>query len=121
MEALTLASLIALGMRIVSFLKFIRAKDWNSVATQAAAWVAGVVVVFIAAEADIVQNLKVAGFALADINDWSKVLLGMMFLSLGSTAYQLTKALDNSQSAEEPALVPPAKVITPEGDAVAPR
>lgn len=123
MEVLSLASLIALGMSLVSFLKFLRAKDVNSVATQAATWAVGIALVFLAAEADITSKLVLVNGVppLGDINAASKVLLGMMFLSLGSQVYNFRKAIDGSQTSEEPALVPPAKVVTPEGEAVKPR
>ena len=122
MEFLTLASLIALGMRFVSFVKYVRAKDWNSVVTQASAWGAGVFLVFLAGAADITNKLVLwEGVpALTDVNASSKVLLGFMFLSLGSQVYEFKKALDRNDTAAEPAMLPPAKVVTAEGEAVAP-
>lgn len=108
MEVLTLASLIALGMRIVSFLKYLRAADWNSAFTQAATWGAGVVLVFLAGAADVTQQLELFnGIVLGTVNAASKILLGMMFLSLGSQVYEFKKAIDRSDSAAEPALLGP--------------
>lgn len=120
MQVLTLTSLIALGMRIVSFVKYVRARDWNSVVTQAASWVAGVAVVFLAGAADITSKLVLfPGVpSLSDINSASKVLLGAMLLSLGSQVYEFKKAFDRNDSAAEPALLPPAKVVTAEGESV---
>jgi uncharacterized membrane protein len=121
-EFLSLASLIALGMSIVSMVKFVRAKDLNSVVTQVVAWAVGIALVFLAGAADVTSHLVLfKGVpALGDINAASKVLLGMMFLSTGSQIHNFRKAFDNSQSSEEPAIVPPAKVITADGEAVAP-
>ena len=120
MQAITLASLIALGTRFVSFLKYLRAKDWNSVATQAASWASGVAIVFLAGAADITNRLILFPGVptLSDINAASKVMLGLMLMSLGSEVYQFKKAFDRTDSAAEPALLPPAKVVTAEGEAV---
>jgi hypothetical protein len=122
MEVLSLVSLIALGMSIVSFLKFARAKDWNSVVTQGATWAVGIFLVFLAGEADITSGIVlIKGVPpLGSINAFSKVLLGFMFLSLGSQVYNLKKAIDRSDSAAEPALLPPAKVVTADGESVDP-
>lgn len=122
MQVITLASLIALGMRMVSFTKFLRAKDWNSVSTQAYTWAIGVLLVFLAGMADITNNLVLFKGVppLTDINSASKVLLGLMFLSLGSQVYEFKKAFDRQDSAAEPALLGPSKVVTPQGEAVVP-
>lgn len=122
MEVLTLASLIALGMRLVSFFKYVRAKDWNASFTQATVWGCGVLLVFLAGAADITNKLVLWDGvpALSDINSASKVLLGMMLLSTGSVVYEFKKAFDRNDSAAEPALLSPAKVVTPTGEAVVP-
>ncbi len=122
MEVLTLTSLIAMGMRLVSFLKYLRAKDWNSVVTQASSWAAGIAIVFLAGAADITAKLVLFPGVptLSDVNAASKVLLGMMFLSLGSQVYEFKKAIDRNDNAAEPALLPPAKVVTADGESVDP-
>jgi hypothetical protein len=108
MEVLTLASLIALGMTMVRFLKFLKAADWNAVTVQSATWIVGIALVFLAAEANVTSHLTLwSGVPpLADINAASKVLLGLMFLSLGSQVYEFKKALDHNDTAAEPALLP---------------
>jgi hypothetical protein len=121
MEILGLASLIALGMRFVSFCKFVRAKDWNSAFTQAATWGVGVALMFLASAADVTATIPVPGLAntvIGDVNSASKILLGFMLLSAGSVVYEFKKALDRSDSAAEPALVAPAKQVTTSGEAV---
>lgn len=120
MEVLSLASLIALGMSLVSFVKFVRAKDVNSALTMLVSWIIGIALVFVAAESDLFGRIAIIPGVppLDNINNASKVLIGMMFLSLGREVYQFRKAIDNSQSAEEPAIFPPAKTITDAGEAV---
>lgn len=120
-ETIGLASLIALGMKFVSFLKYLKAKDWNGVFTLLIVWVAGIAVVFLAAAADVTKTLAIAGFVLGDINNASRLLLGMMLLSLGAVVNDFKKALDKTDSAAEPALLPPADVYSSRGEAVPPK
>lgn len=122
MEVFTLASLIALGMRVVSFLKYARARDWNATFTQACVWASGVALVFLAGAADVTNKLILFKGVptLSDINSASKILLGLMLLSLGSQVYEFKKAFDRNDTAAEPALLPPIKVVTPSGEAVVP-
>lgn len=122
MEVLTLASLIALGMRLVSFFKYLRARDWNASFTQAVVWSSGILLTFLAGMADITNKIVLwEGVpTLSDVNAASKILLGMMLLSTGSVVYEFKKAFDRNDSAAEPALLPPVKVVTPSGEAVVP-
>lgn len=105
MEVIGLASLIALAWKFVDFIKYIKTRDVNGAVTQAATWVAGIVVVFLAASADITSTLEIGGFALGEVNVWSKVLIGLSLLSLGSVAYDFKKAIDNTDSAHTPSLM----------------
>lgn len=105
MEIFGLATLIALGVKIVSFLKFIRAGWTDDAFTQVVTWMVGVVLVFLAAEANLIQNFELYGISLAEANVASKILIGMSLLSLGSFAYDVKKARDNSDTAREPNLL----------------
>lgn len=105
-ELVGLAGIIALASKLVDFAKYLRAQDWNAVAAQAATWVAGVLVVLLAAEADILSTVDFGGYVLGDINVWSKVFLGLSLLSLGSVGYDLKKAVDNTTSSRTPHLLP---------------
>lgn len=109
MEIIGLASLIALAWKIVDFAKFIRARDWNATATQAATWAAGIVVVLLAAEADVTAHLTIGDVALTDVNTASRLLIGLSLLSLGSVGFDFKKAIDSSDSAHTPSLLPPAR------------
>lgn len=105
MEIIGIASLIALAVKIVDFVKYLRASDWNAAVTQAATWVAGVLVVLLAANADITAGIDVGGTPLGAMNVWSLIFVGLSLLSLGSVAYDFKKAVDNSSSSKTPHLL----------------
>lgn len=106
-EVVTLAALAALVTKFTTWLKFVRAKDWNATLTQAAVWAVGIGVAMIAAQADVAQGLTVFGNnLLADLDVWSQVLVGLGLGSAGSVVfYDYRKALDGSDSAKEPPLL----------------
>lgn len=110
MEAVVpVALLAALGGKVLDFFKFLRAKDWNAVVTQAAAWAVGVVLTFTASAADIFDGFVIPGLdqTLQDLNGWSKVLVGASLLSLLGVVVDLRKAIDGSDSAKQPPLLGP--------------
>lgn len=108
MEPLTLTALAALVVKITSVLKA-AGKDWNYVVTQAVTWVVGILVLVLAANADLTENLVLFDGAqrLGVLNGASLVLAGLAFSSLGSFAYDVKKAVDVSDSAAEQRLLPP--------------
>lgn len=117
-EAALIGALVYAGM---NFLKYIRAKDVNAIVTQAGAWLLGIGVVFLCSTADVTSRFKFNGIFLADLDGGSKVILGLMAVSLFATVpHQFIKAFDNTDSARTPALIPPAPVVTAAGEAVQP-
>lgn len=108
MEALGFAALAALVIKIVSVVKAI-GKDNNIVATQVVVWAVGIIVLFLAGEADVTSGMVIPGFSdihLGDLDAASIVLAGLALGSSGAFAYDVKKAVDNSDSATEPALLP---------------
>jgi len=108
MEGFGLAGLTAIVWKVVDFQKFITNKDWNAAITQAATWLSAVVVSFLAREAEFFAEVEIFGQQFGDI-DWAAVLL--FALGLGSTAsgvYEFKKAIDNSDGARTPSLMPTA-------------
>lgn len=103
-EAISLVVLGTLAAKIIDVVKFARVKDWNAVATQAATWVAGVVVVLLGANADAFEALVIPGMeaALGDLNFWSQFLIGLTLTSFISFTYDFRKAFDNTDSAKLP-------------------
>lgn len=99
-----LAVLAALALKFTDFLKFVRVKDWNSVSTQAAVWVSGVVAVFLGSAADISAGVEVFGSFLGDLDIVSQILTGLSLGSVGSVLYDFKSALDGTDSAVTPPL-----------------
>lgn len=108
MEPITLVSLAALVVKVVSAIKM-AGKDWNALVTQALTWAVGVAVLALAANADLTAGIVVYDGAppLGDLDFGSVVLAGLALASLGSFAYDYKKARDNTDSAAEPRLLPP--------------
>jgi hypothetical protein len=105
MDTFGLAALVALGIKIVSFLKFLRSGWTDDAFTQAVTWVVGIGLVFAAAAANITSGITLYGVTLGHANAASKVLIGMALLSLGSFAYDFKKSRDDTDSAKEPSLL----------------
>lgn len=105
MEPFTLIALSTLSLKLTSVVKYLSARDWTSSLTQIVAWAAGVLVVCVAAQADLTAALEpIPGHALGDMDFWSQVLVGMGLASLGSTVYDVKSAIDGGDSAKEPSL-----------------
>jgi len=109
MEALGLAALGALASKVIELLKLLRAKDVNGAVTLVSIWVAGLVAVFLGAEADVTENLSLpgTGIPLGSLDTGSKILLGLVMMSSISFAYDFKKAFDQSDSAKQPPLLGP--------------
>lgn len=105
-QALSLLILGALATKIIDFVKYVRNKDWNAAITQAATWVAGVVVIMLAANANAFEVLVLPGMAdpLGSLNVWSLILIGLTLTSFISFAYDFKKAIDGTDSAKAPPL-----------------
>lgn len=100
-----LVAALALIVKLVDWIKYIKNKDTNGVVTQAAVWVAGVGVVFLLASTDFASGVEVGGLALDSLNAWSLVLLGLTVGSTGSFALDFKKSFDNTDSSSVPTLL----------------
>lgn len=107
MEIALLATLVALAWKLVDTVKALRAGDVNIVVTQLAVWGAGVLVVWLGSETRWGDSIDINGVALTHLNTAEIVLLGMCLLSAGSVLYDFKKAVDNTDSAAFPPLLPP--------------
>lgn len=107
MEFIPTLALAALTLKIIDFLRYARAADFNGVFTQLCAWIAGVVAVLIAAQTDWAAGIDIGDKSLHSLGFWSLVFYGLTAGSVGSTIKDIGyKALDNSNSAAIPTLVP---------------
>lgn len=108
MEALTLVALAALAVKIVTVIKSV-GKDNNKAITQVVTWAVGFGVMVLGAHAHVTADLVVLGsYRLGDLDVGSLFLAGTALSSVGSFAYDTTKALDNTQTAADPSLLPAA-------------
>lgn len=105
-----LVPLVALGTVVFNFvnvLKFASGKQWNSVITQLIAWAAGIAGIFLVGATQFALGIMVGDVSLDSLDTPSKFFLGLVATSLLSTFNELKKALDRSDSAVTPPLLPP--------------
>lgn len=104
MEFIPLVQMAVLVFAIINFLKAIRSKDGNAAFTQITVWVAGVLVVLLAAQTDFASGIMIGDQALTALNFWSLLFIGLTISSLASFGVEIKKALDGSDSAKTPNL-----------------
>lgn len=107
MEFIPLVQMAVLVFAIINFLKAVRAKDANSAFTQVIVWVAGVLVVLLAAETDFADGIMLGDQPLTTLNFWSLLFVGLTISSLATFGTEIKKALDNTDSAATPMLLTP--------------
>lgn len=101
--------LSALLWQVVDFLRELAnlPSSKSSVITQLTAWAGGVGVTVLAANAtDLFQSFEVNGLALSSMNFASQLFLGLCIASVVSTGVDIKQALDGSDSAAKPPLLP---------------
>lgn len=105
--AFTLAGVLALTWKVVSTLKYLTNRRWGDVVTQLVTWVGCLIVLLLAGEARVLSDVPITDSAtLASLDLGSRIYLALFVGSGASIAYDLRKAIDNADSAAEPALVP---------------
>ena len=102
MDFVPLLAAVALIWKIVDFVKYVRARDVDSIVTQLGVWLAGVAVLFLLAATDFASGVVVADSPLSQLNWASLVLVGLSVGSSASVLVDAKKALDNSDSAAVP-------------------
>jgi len=106
---MSLDPLVALGtliFTVVNFFKYLSGRNWNGAITQAIAWVAGVIGIVIFSHTPYAAAITIGGVPLQSMNFWSQLFIGLMATSILSTLNEGYKALDPSQTAEKPKLLP---------------
>lgn len=106
MEFIPVVAMAALTFKVVDFLRYCRAADINGALTQLCAWIAGIVVVLLVAQTDWADGIGVGDMNLGNLNFWSLVFYGLAAGSTASVAKDTLKAVDNTNSAAIPTLVP---------------
>lgn len=105
MPTIVLALASALVKKGMDFVRYVANRQWNGALTQAGAWVIGVAVIALLAHADVVSHFAIQGFALANANGASQVLLGLALGSGGSILADFNAALDTNEKTTPPSLL----------------
>lgn len=106
MDFLPVVAMAALTLKLVDFLRYARAGDTNGIFTQLTAWIAGVVVVLLVAQTAWADGIPVGDMNLGNLGFWSLVFYGLAAGSGASAVKDGLKAVDNTNSAAIPTLVP---------------
>lgn len=105
MEFVPLLALAALIGKLLDFVKYLRAGDWNGAGTQATAWAVGVAVVFLFAQTSWADSsLPIGDQTLGEMNAVEQFILGLLATSVFSAFVDAKKAVDGSDSARQPSL-----------------
>lgn len=102
----TLTAMGTLVFCVVNFLKSLTSKNWSSAITQLVAWAAGVFVVVLAAKTDYAAGVTFGDRTLDTLNGPSVIFLGLIASSILGTVTEIKKAIDTSDSAAQPPLIP---------------
>ena len=106
MPFVPLVEMGALVFCLVNFLKNLKAGLWSPVLTQLIAWVAGVLVVVFYAQTDWADKITFGDTALSSLNASSQIAIGLAASSIFGVVTQAIKALDTSDSAKTPEMIP---------------
>lgn len=97
--------------QVVDFIKEVLNYKTNAsaVRTQAAAWIGCILLVWLASHAQVTADIVPPGFehTFAGLDFGSVVLVGFAYASLGSSAVDITKAIDNTDTATKPPMAVP--------------
>lgn len=106
MDALLIATLGAFALKALDFVKYILNKDWNATITQAAAWITGIIVLWVASAASIFDAVNVPGLnvTFGSLDAGSLIFIGLNLASFFGVVYDFKKAIDNTDSAKTPPL-----------------
>lgn len=92
---------------LTNFVKYVRNREWSAVVTLVAAWVVGVLAVWLVGATSWAETITVGGTeTLNTLSFPEKLLVGLVVTSIGSFGYDLKRSFDNTDSAATPPLVP---------------
>ena len=106
MEIVGLTALIAIIWKVVDFLKFVTNRDVNAAVTQLSVWLAATGVALLAREAEPFSTIGVVGTTFGDLSTPAIILFALGLGSTASGVVDLKKAIDGSDSAAVPPLIP---------------
>lgn len=107
MPFVPLAAMGALVFTLINFLKNVTNRLWSPVITQLISWAAGILVVMLFANTTWADTVTFGDSTLGSLNGTSQLVIGLMAASLFGVVKEVTKAIDQSDSASKPPLIPP--------------
>lgn len=105
-QFITSAGALGLVKAAVDFIKYIRARDTNGYITQLAVWLAGIGTTLLIKVSDFANTFDVGGINLDAANGGTVILAGLGLGSAAMLVNDFKQAVDRSDSAAKPALVP---------------
>lgn len=108
MEFSLLAVAVAMIQTLVLVWKNLVNKLYKDAASQVVVTVFGVAIALLIRASDFGESFKVLDHSLASLNVASAVFVGFALGSAAMLAHKVIKAVDNSQSATEPQVLPPS-------------
>jgi hypothetical protein len=105
MEFAPTAAMIALIIKVIDFVRYLKNGDINGVVTQLAVWIAGVVTVILVARTAWAPAISIGGRALSQLNIWSLIFAGLTVASFASIGKDTLKSIDNHNSSAIPTLL----------------
>lgn len=109
MEFVPALAMAALVVKVIDFLRYLRAADLNGVLTQLCTWIAGVVVLMLVAQTAWADGIQIGDRPLSTLSFWSQLFAGLTLASTASVIKDIGyKAIDNHNTTAIPTLLPEA-------------
>lgn len=106
------AGLIALVVKLIDFAKMLSAlfqgdtTQRSSIVTQVLVWIVAVLAVLVYASSDLGSTVNLTDALTLDAaNIWTRIMVGIMLGSAGSTLIDFKQAVDHTDSAVKPPLI----------------
>ena len=103
---ITTAGALGFVKAVVDLVKYIRARDTNGYLTQITVWLAGIATTVLLSLSDFGESIDVGGVPLDVASGATLVLAGLGLGSAAMLANEVKTALDRSDTAVKPPLVP---------------
>lgn len=109
MDIAPLLLLTTVLWKVIDFLRLVANFKTNrsAVVTMATAFVGGVFAVVLASHASLFDHFDVNGLTLTQLDVGSQIFLGLGIASLAGVGVDIKAAIDGSDSAAKPPLLPP--------------
>lgn len=103
---ITTAGALGFVKAVVDLVKYVRARDTNGYVTQIAVWLAGIGTTVLLSLSDFGESIDVGGVALDVASGATLILAGLGLGSAAMLANEVKSAIDRSDTAVKPELIP---------------